>query len=48
MYQYLFPFECEKEVGQIKKIVEGAMYMKYIIAEKIEDEESAKSHFKLS
>lgn len=45
---YLFPYECEKEVGLIKKIVEGGKYMKYIIAEKIEDEEKAKIFFKLS
>ncbi len=44
---YLFPYECEKEVGLIKKIVEGAKYMKYIIAEKIEDEPKAKDYFKL-
>ena len=44
---YLFPYECEKEVGLIKKIVEGAKYMKYIIAEKIEDESKAKEYFKL-
>src|SRR3989344_6148040 len=45
---YLFPYECEKEVEQIKKIVEGAKYIKYIVAEKIEDEESAKRFFRLS
>ena len=44
---YLFPYECEKEVELIKKIVEGAKYMKYIIAEKIEDEAKAKEYFKL-
>lgn len=44
---YLFPYECEKEVELIKKIVEGAKYIKYIIAEKIEDELEAKEYFKL-
>jgi len=44
---YLFPYECEKEVTLIKKIVEGAKYMKYIIAEKIEDEVNAKKYFRL-
>ena len=44
---YLFPYECEKEINLIKKIVEGAKYMKYIIAEKIEDEIDAKAYFKL-
>lgn len=44
---YLFPYECEREVKLIKQIVEGAKYMKYIIAEKIEDETNAKEYFKL-
>ncbi len=44
---YIFPYECEKEIALIKKIVEGAKYMKYIIAEKIEDEKTVKSFFKL-
>ena len=45
---YLFPYECEKEVELIKQIVEGAKYMKYIIADKIEDEERAKLFFNLT
>ncbi|PIV70946.1 CRISPR-associated endonuclease Cas2 [Candidatus Roizmanbacteria bacterium CG17_big_fil_post_rev_8_21_14_2_50_39_7] len=45
---YLFPYACEEEITLIKQIVEGASYMKYIIAEKIEDEEQAKKHFHLS
>ncbi len=44
---YLYPYECENEVALIKKIVEGAKYMKYIIAEKIEDEPLVKTFFKL-
>ncbi|PIY70469.1 hypothetical protein COY89_01100 [Candidatus Roizmanbacteria bacterium CG_4_10_14_0_8_um_filter_36_36] len=44
---YLFPYECEKEVELIKKIVEGTRYMKYIIAERIEDESTIKTFFKL-
>jgi len=44
---YIFPYECEEEVALIKKIVEAAKYMKYIIAEKIEDEELLKSFFNL-
>lgn len=44
---YIFPYECEIEINLIKKIVEGAKYMKYIIAEKIEDEHVIKKHFKL-
>jgi len=45
---YLFPYECEKEIRLIKKIVEGAKYMNYIIAEKIENEKLAKIFFNLS
>jgi len=44
---YIFPYECEKEVKLIKEIVEGTHYMKYIIAEKIEDEDHIKTFFKL-
>lgn len=44
---YLLPYECEEEIKLIKKVVEGAKYMKYIIAEKIEDAEEAKIFFKL-
>lgn len=44
---YIFPYECEKEVVLIKKIVEGAKYMKYIIAQKIEDEDKIKQYFGL-
>jgi len=44
---YIFPYECEEEINLIKKIVEGAKYMKYIIAEKIEDEDAIKTFFKL-
>jgi len=44
---YLFPYECEKEIKLIKKIAEGNRYMKYIIAEKIEDEDHIKTFFKL-
>ena len=44
---YLFPYECEEEVKLIKKIVEGAKYMKYIIAEKIEDENEFKKYFRV-
>lgn len=44
---YIFPYECEKEISLIKKIVEGAKYMRYIIAEKLEDEKKIKHHFNL-
>lgn len=44
---YLFPYECEKEISLIKKIVEGGKYIKYVIAEKIEDEDGVKTFFKI-
>lgn len=44
---YLFPYECEEEIILIKKMVEGAKYMKYVIAEKIEDEPAAKTFFNI-
>ncbi len=44
---YLFPYECEEEINLIKKITEGGKYMKYIIADKIEDEEVIKNFFEL-
>lgn len=44
---YIFPYECEKEIALIKKIVEGAKYMKYVVAEKIEEEEKIKRYFSL-
>lgn len=44
---YLFPYNCKKEVELIKKIVEGAKYMSYVVADEIEDEDKAKIHFRL-
>jgi len=44
---YIFPYECEKEVALIRKIIEGAKYMRYIIAEKIEEENKIKRYFGL-
>ncbi len=44
---YLFPYECEQEIMLIKKIVESAKYISYIIAEKIEFEDKAKRYFDL-
>lgn len=44
---YLFPFECKKEIQLIKKIVEGAKYISYIIADEIENEQQAKIFFGL-
>lgn len=42
---YLFPYECESEINLIKKIVEGGKYMKYIVADQIEDEDKIKKYF---
>jgi len=44
---YVFPYECEKEVALIKKIVEGGKYLSYIVAEKIEYEDKLKTYFNL-
>lgn len=44
---YVFPYECEKEVELIKKIIEGGKYLSYIVAEKIEYEEKLKTYFNL-
>lgn len=44
---YIFPYECEEEVRLIKKIVEGAKYIRYVVAEKIEDEIKFRRIFKL-
>lgn len=45
---YIFPYECEKEIGLIKRIVEGGKYISYIVAEKLEHENELKTHFDLS
>lgn len=44
---YIFPYECEREINLIKKIVEGVKYIKYIVANSIEDEERIKAYFKI-
>lgn len=44
---YIFPYECEKEIALIKKIVESGKYLSYVVAEKIEQEEKVKIHFGL-
>jgi len=44
---YVFPYECEKEVVLIKKIVEGGKYLSYIVADKIEHEDKLKTYFHL-
>lgn len=45
---YVFPYECEKEISLIKKIVEGGKYISYIIAEKLEHENQLKIHFHIN
>lgn len=44
---YVFPYECFEEVKLIKQITESGKYLKYIIAEKIEEEEKIKKFFNL-
>lgn len=45
---YIYPYECEKEIELVKKIVESAKYMSYVVAEKIENDKSVKIFFGLS
>jgi CRISPR-associated endonuclease Cas2 len=44
---YVFPYECEKEISLVKKIVEGGKYISYIIAERLEREDNLKIYFGL-
>ncbi|KKP68078.1 MAG: Transcriptional regulator, PaaX family [Candidatus Roizmanbacteria bacterium GW2011_GWA2_35_19] len=44
---YVFPYECEKEIILIKKIIEGGKYLSYIVAEKVEYEDKLKTYFHL-
>ena len=44
---YVFPYECEKEITLIKKIIEGGKYLSYIVAEKVEYEDKLKTYFHL-
>lgn len=44
---YVYPYECEKEVSLIRKIVEGGKYLNYIVAERIERENELKTFFNL-
>ena len=44
---YIFPYECEKEIGLLKQVVESAKYISYIVADKIENEQSTKTYFNL-
>ncbi|OGK46787.1 CRISPR-associated endonuclease Cas2 [Candidatus Roizmanbacteria bacterium RIFCSPLOWO2_01_FULL_40_13] len=45
---YIYPYECEQEVVLIKKIVESAKYLSYVVAEKIENDKPVKIYFGLS
>lgn len=44
---YVFPYECFEEIKLIKKVTDSGKYLKYIIAEKLEDEEKVKKFFHL-
>lgn len=44
---YVFPYECEKEITLVKKIVEGGKYISYIIAERLEKQDQLKTYFKI-
>lgn len=45
---YAYPYECEKEITLIKKIVEGGKYINYIVAERLEKENDLKTYFQLT
>jgi CRISPR-associated endonuclease Cas2 len=45
---YAYPYECEKEVEYIKRIVEGGKYISYIIADRLEHEERLKQIYNLT
>ncbi len=45
---YIYPYECEKEVALLKKVVEGGKYLSYLVAEKVEREQELKTFFKLN
>lgn len=45
---YVYPYECEKEVALLKKIVEGGKYINYIIADRLEKEADLKIYFQLA
>jgi len=44
---YVFPYECFEEVKLIKEITDSRDYLKYIIAERLEDEGKVKKIFNL-
>src|SRR3989338_10639811 len=44
---YVFPYECEDEVSLLKKIVEGEEYIKYIIADRLENQDALIEYFNL-
>ena len=45
---YAYPYECEKEITLIKKIVEGGKYINYIVADRLEKETEMKIYFQLT
>lgn len=44
---YVYPYECQKEIALVKKMVEGGKFMQYIVAQEIEDEAKIKRVFGL-
>jgi len=44
---YVFPYECFEEIKLIKEASASGKYLKYIIAEKLEDDDKVKEFFKL-
>ncbi len=44
---YLFPFECKDEINLVRRMVESGSYLKYIIADEIEDESRLRTYFNI-
>lgn len=44
---FVFAYECEKEVSYLKHMLEGEYDIKYLVAEKIDDEKKLKTFFQL-
>lgn len=44
---YVYPYECEKEIMLIKKIVESGKYINYIVAERLENQDELLTYFQI-
>ena len=44
---YVYPYECEKEIALIKKIIESGKYISYIVADRLENQDNLIAYFKI-